>query len=176
MFYNRESRVECETEDLNEKEMAGELSMDIIRFERSYILMKNIEDLVPKNKFDDSGIEELRMLSDEEIAPILPALLEWMKDMNWPIAREMPELLSKHPKVLVPCIIEVLQPEQSECDWKNFIIWVLLPKLDKKYLVMLKPCLERIANNPAQSEIFEETDEAAREFLQENGWYIDKDD
>lgn len=28
--------------------------------------MKRIEDLVPKNKFDFSRIEELRMLSDEE--------------------------------------------------------------------------------------------------------------
>lgn len=40
------------------------------------------EELVPKNKFDFSGIEELHMLSDEEIEPVLPFLLEWMKDMN----------------------------------------------------------------------------------------------
>lgn len=97
-------------------------------------------------------MEELRLLSDEEIAPILPALLEWMKDMTWPVAREMPELLSMHPEGLVPCIIEVLQPEQPECDWKNYIIWCLLPKLDKRYLVMLKSCLKRIAEKPTQGE------------------------
>lgn len=128
--------------------------------------MKRIEELVPKSKFDDSGMEELRLLSDEEIEPILPALLEWMKDMNWPVAREMPELLSMHPGALVPCIIEALQPEQPECDWKNYIIWCLFPKLDKKYLAMLKSCLERIAQKPTQGEIYEETNRAAKEFLQ----------
>lgn len=138
--------------------------------------MKNIEDLVPKNKFDDSGIEELRMLSDEEIAPILPALLEWMKDMNWPIAKEMPELLSMHQKLIIPYIIEALQPEQLECDWKTYIILFLLPLLDSDYFVMLKPSLDRIVKEPTWGEISDGTYEAAREFLQENGWYVDKDD
>lgn len=127
--------------------------------------MKRIEDLVPKNKFDFSRIEELRMLSDEEIGPILPALLGWMKDMNWPIAKEMPRLLSKHQRLIVPYIIEVLQPEQSECDWKNFIIQDLLPMMDEKYLVLIKPCLERIVEKPTQDEILEETVEEAKHFL-----------
>lgn len=132
--------------------------------------MKRVEELVPKNKFDFSGIEELHMLSDEEIEPVLPSLLEWMKDMNWPVAKEMPQLLSKHQQLIVPCIIKALQPEQLECDWKNFIIWDLLPKLDRQYLVMIKTHLERIAEKPTQGEIFEETNIAAKDFLQENGW------
>lgn len=130
--------------------------------------MERVEDLVPKNKFDFSGIGKLRMLSDEEIAPILPALLEWMKDMNWPIAKEMPGLLSKHQRMITPYIIEALQPEQLECDWKNFIIWDLLPMLDKQYLDMIKPCLERIVKKPTQGEIFEKTDIEAIDFLKKN--------
>lgn len=126
------------------------------------------EELVPKNKFDFSGIEELHMLSDEEIEPVLPFLLEWMKDMNWPVAKEMPELLSKHQRLIVPCIIKALQPEQLECDWKNFIIWELLPKLDSQYLIMMKAHLERIIENPTQEELFEGTDIAAKDFLQRN--------
>ena len=138
--------------------------------------MKRVEDLVPKNIFDFSGVEELGLLSDEEIAPILPALLEWMKDMNWPIAQEMPELLSMHQKLIIPCIIEALQPEQSECDWKTYIIQFLLPLLDSDHFLMLKPSLERIVQEPTWGEISDGTDEAAREFLQENGWYVNKDD
>lgn len=80
--------------------------------------MKHIEELIPKKKFDLSGIDELRKLSDEEILPTLPNLLEWMKDMTWPVAKEMPALHSSHPKVLIPSIVEALQPEQMECDWK----------------------------------------------------------
>ncbi|MDE7446247.1 MAG: DUF5071 domain-containing protein [Lachnospiraceae bacterium] len=128
--------------------------------------MKRVEDLVPKNKFDFSGMDELRLLSDEEIMPILPALLEWMMDMNWPIAREMPELLSKHQRVLIPVIIEALRPEQSECDWKTYIIQFLLPLLDEDYLRMLKISLERIAESPTWGEESEGTNIEARELLE----------
>ena len=127
--------------------------------------MRRVEDLVPKNKFDFSGIDELRLLSDEEIMPILPALLEWMKDMNWPIAKEMPALLSKHQRVIIPFIIEALRPEQSECDWKTWIIHCLLPLLDEDYLLMLKASLERIAEDPTWGEESEETNIEARELL-----------
>lgn len=127
--------------------------------------MKHIEELIPKNKFDLSGIDELRKLSDEEILPILPNLLEWMKDMTWPVAKEMPALLSSHPKVLIPSIIEALQPEQMECDWKTFMIQVLLPLLDKEYLLELKPSLERIAQFPTWGESDEGTDHEAKHLL-----------
>lgn len=127
--------------------------------------MRRVENLLPKDIFDIKGIEELNTLSDKEIEPILPALLEWIKDLNWPVAEYMPELFSKHQEILIPCIIKVLQPEQLECDWKNNIIWVLLPRLEKKYLTMVKACLERIVHEPTQAEICEETDRAAKEFL-----------
>lgn len=129
--------------------------------------LKRVEDLIPKNIFDFSGIDELKMLSDEEIMPIMPALLEWMKDMTWPIAKEMPMLLSEHQKVLIPCIIEALRPEQLECDWKTFIICILLPLLDKEYLSMLKVSLERIAESPTWGEKSEQTNIVARELLDE---------
>ena len=127
--------------------------------------MKKVKDLVPKNIFDFSGMEELRKLSDEEIAPVIPDLLAWMKDMNWPVAKEMPDLLVPHQKVLIPHIIEILQPEQSECDWKTYIIWVLLPLLDEKYLLMLKPSLERIVKNPTNGELAERTNIEAADIL-----------
>ncbi|GFI04685.1 hypothetical protein IMSAGC005_03537 [Lachnospiraceae bacterium] len=129
--------------------------------------LKRVEDLIPKNIFDFSGIDELKMLSDEEIMPIMPALLEWMKDMTWPIAKEMPMLLSEHQKVLIPCIIEALRPEQLECDWKTFIICILLPLLDKEYLSMLKVSLERIAESSTWGEKSEQTNIVARELLDE---------
>lgn len=127
--------------------------------------MKKVKDLVPKNKFDFSGIEELRKLSGEEIASVIPDLLAWMKDMNWPVAKEMPDLLAPHQEALIPHIIEILQPEQSECDWKTYIIWVLLPLLDEKYLSMLKPSLERIVKEPTSGELDERTNVAAEDIL-----------
>ena len=127
--------------------------------------MKKVKDLVPKNISDFSGIEELRKLSDEEIASVIPDLLAWMKDMNWPVAKEMPDLLAPHQRVLIPHVIEILQPEQSECDWKTYIILFLLPLLNEKYLLMIKPSLERIVKNPTRGELSEETNMAAEDIL-----------
>ena len=127
--------------------------------------MKKVKDLVPKNISDFSGMEELKKLSDEEIAPVIPDLLAWMRDMNWPVAKEMPDLLAQHQKVLIPHIIEILQPEQWECDWKTYIILFLLPLLDEKYLLMLKPALERIVKNPTRGELSEDTNMAAEDIL-----------
>ena len=127
--------------------------------------MKQVKNLVPKNKFDFSGMEELMKLSDEEIEPVIPDLLAWMKDMNWPVAKEMPDLLALHQETLIPHIIEILQPEQEESDWKYFIINYLLPLLDEKYLLMLKPALERIVKNPTRGELAEEANIAAEDFL-----------
>ena len=79
--------------------------------------MRTLDDLMPKTKFEDSGIGELNQLSDEEIEPVLPELLAWMKDMNWPIANEMPGLLAKHQKIIAPHIIDVLQPEKLLLIW-----------------------------------------------------------
>ncbi|MBD5496008.1 MAG: DUF5071 domain-containing protein [Lachnospiraceae bacterium] len=127
--------------------------------------MIQVKNLVPKNKFDFSGMEELMKLSDEEIEPVIPDLLAWMKDMNWPVAKEMPDLLALHQETLIPHIIEILQPEQEESDWKYFIINYLLPLLDEKYLLMLKPALERIVKNPTRGELAEEANIAAEDFL-----------
>ena len=85
--------------------------------------------------------------------------------MNWPVAKEMPALLAPHQKVLIPHIIEILQPEQWECDWKTYIILFLLPLLDEKYLLMLKPSLERIVKNPTNGELAERTNIEAADIL-----------
>ncbi|MDE7282673.1 MAG: DUF5071 domain-containing protein [Lachnospiraceae bacterium] len=127
--------------------------------------MKQVKNLVPKNKFDFSGMEELMKLSDEEIEPVIPDLLAWMKDMNWPVAKEMSALLALHQESLIPHIIEILQTVQCECDWKTNIIYDLLPLLDEKYLLMLKPALERIMKNPTEGELDEGTNIQAENIL-----------
>ena len=134
---------------------------------------KRVEDLIPKSKFDCSNIEALNRLSNEEIEPIISELIAWMKDMNWPVAKEMPTILSKHQKQTIPHIIEILKPEQPECDWKSFIIYALLPLFNAENLLKIKPALKRIADNPTVGELSDETNLAAEELLREKGWLGD---
>ncbi len=45
----------------------------------------NAKELIPKNKFDHETVERLKNLSYEELKPIMPDLLEWLQDFNWPL-------------------------------------------------------------------------------------------
>lgn len=52
--------------------------------------------LVPRDKFDTSGIEGLLRLMEDEIAPAIPALLEWLRDGNWSAAKALRPVLTRH--------------------------------------------------------------------------------
>ena len=60
--------------------------------------MENIKDLIPKDKFDVSSFEQLMALNDAEIDPIIPELLKWIQDMNWPVAPSVIKVV-EHNKV-----------------------------------------------------------------------------
>lgn len=66
-----------------------------------------LESLVPKSKYDDSCIELLKAIDVDEVTPILPNLLIWIQDMNWPVAQKIIEVLPRFHAGLVPVIHEV---------------------------------------------------------------------
>ena len=45
--------------------------------------------LIPQNKFDTSTIKQLERIKTEQISTISMQLLEWIADMNWPVAQEL---------------------------------------------------------------------------------------
>jgi len=51
--------------------------------------MRKIFELIPKDKFDTSGIYALYKIAPDEVEPILASLLEWIQDLNWPVAQEL---------------------------------------------------------------------------------------
>lgn len=128
--------------------------------------MINVEELIPKDKFDDSNIDKLKMLSDEQIKPILPKLLEWIQDCNWPVARVMPPILAMHQECMIPLLKDILAPEEEDNIWKYYIIIDLLPLFTEANLRQLLPLLKRIAETPTSGECLEEVDLEAKEFLE----------
>lgn len=129
--------------------------------------MPDIFDLVPKDKFDSSTIAALKSLADEEIVPILPALLEWIQDCNWPVASDILPVLALHQAALVPLIHSVLGPNEKDDIWKYWIIICLIPLFSDVTIDQLLPDIQRIAQNPTQNELREEVQEAAVSFLQD---------
>ena len=108
--------------------------------------------LIPKDKFDMSPIPRLLLLGEEDIKPILPELLFWMADMNWPIAESIVHILLRFPKSLVPLIKERLKPTEDDDEWKYFIITALIPRFSIEVQRMFVDDLLRIVENPTDSE------------------------
>lgn len=124
----------------------------------------NIEELIPKHKDDQKVIEGLKWLSFEEIKPIIPNLLEWLQDINWPIARPIAEILKPFSDNIVPEIIKILSTNDGL--WK----WGTLTTLARTTTnPMLLTEIERIAKFPTRDEIEEELDIEAIAIL--NGDY-----
>ena len=128
--------------------------------------MENIKDLIPKDKFDDSSFEQLMALNDAEIDPIIPELLKWIQDMNWPVAPSVIKVLASHRAATEKHLLVLLKPEQKDDEWKRNIIkyllveWTSYPVDDH-----LTSEIKRIAENPTDGEREELADEAAQEFL-----------
>lgn len=108
-----------------------------------YIYME-IRELLPKNKFDNSNINRLFLLTDEEIKPIIYELLEWTQDYNWPITKEIIPVLLEREDLIFPYIREILQSNDEE--WIYWIIKLLLPSFSASHKNMLKDEIVRLTN------------------------------
>ena len=124
--------------------------------------MKEVFDLVPKNKTDISGIEELSRIKAEKAEPILGLLLEWIKDLNWPAARELIKVLPRFHRQLVPHIKTVLHSDDDI--WKSWVL-LMLQDFPPETVSLLSDDIRRIAYSPAETEVLEETHEYAQEIL-----------
>lgn len=52
-----------------------------------------IKRLIPKDKMDIESVNKLKALDINLIKPIIPDLLEWTADANWPTSKEIGKLL-----------------------------------------------------------------------------------
>lgn len=88
-----------------------------------------LENLIPKNKFDNSTINDLMKLNEDEISIILPELFNWIKDFNWPIAAEITQVITKFPISLFPLLRKSLRGDEKDEVLKYWVIVKILPKM-----------------------------------------------
>lgn len=126
----------------------------------------DLKKLIPKDKFDLTPIPTLMEIGEDEIRPILPDLLSWTADMNWPVATEIVKVLVRFPNSVIPLIKGILKPTETDEDWKWFIISGLIPEFPISSQTLLTEDIERIINNPTEGEIFSEVPEQARDYIE----------
>lgn len=117
--------------------------------------MKKRADLIPKDKFDQSTIAELMKLKEEEIRPIVPELIEWLADFNWPVASEVSKALALFPDSVIGELKKQLVLDANDDILKYWILVGMIPLFEKEKQQLFLPELQRIVENPTKGEVLE---------------------
>ncbi|AEI44679.1 DUF5071 domain-containing protein [Paenibacillus mucilaginosus] len=126
--------------------------------------MDHLREYLPKDKHDFESVAVLKGLEREKITELIPNLLEWLRDMNWPIAAEIARLLLRYPEEVIPHLWMVLR--SGDEIWKYWCLEYLVGELPRIHFLVFKEELERIANQPTRGEELEEVHSAARRVLE----------
>ncbi|MFE6077201.1 DUF5071 domain-containing protein [Paenibacillus sp. NPDC057886] len=123
----------------------------------------DVREWLPRDKHDFEAVRKLSELGNEELRDIIPDLMEWLQDGNWPIAKSVEDLFLRFGEELIPHIKHVFRTRDST--WEYYMLTGLINRLPSKYLVMLKEDLERLLKNPTEDEVLEELNEIIKPLL-----------
>ena len=125
--------------------------------------MGKFNELLPRDKFDFERIIKIKLMRNEDVIPLLPGLLEWIQDMNWPIASGVVEVLSAYPQEIVPHLKKVFLNEDAV--WKYWCLEQIVKDLPIHEKKLLSDDLIRMNETPNREEQLEEVDQRANEIL-----------
>lgn len=128
----------------------------------------NEEELIPKDKFDLDVAKRLSLATPEQVSVVAIPLLEWIADINWPVASEIIHILPKFHKELLPSIEQILVNRDNDIIWKYSIISQLLIQFPKESLLTLHPIIQEYAELIPNNEDEEDLKEVSLDFL---AWY-----
>ena len=118
---------------------------------------------VPVGKLDMAAIDRAERAGYPAINDVLPNLLEWVQDANWPVAMPTAKLLGKAGTEIVSPIRQALQSDDGI--WKYWIITLILSDLPDEVFNLLRQDCARLAQNPSADDRVEEVDIEAAAIL-----------
>jgi hypothetical protein len=119
--------------------------------------------LLPKDKFDDAAIEHISTLSDSEIEPLLPEILTWLQDSNWPIVWVVLPFVLHYPTLITEPVREILRT--GDAAWIDVVLRNVVKEMPLAQRNELRIEIERMATEPTEEEKENEVDVDAREIL-----------
>lgn len=123
-----------------------------------------IKRLLPENKFDDKNLDKIRSLSDADFQIVVKDLMEWTKDINWPIAMPIIEILTERQNIIVPFLKDVLK--SNDWEWEGWILKYLVSNISDEYLCQLKEWLEEIVIMHIDDDDFADLKKSAQKLLE----------
>ncbi|WP_025691410.1 DUF5071 domain-containing protein [Paenibacillus zanthoxyli] len=125
--------------------------------------MDDLFNRLPRDKHDFVRVNALKKLDKEELILLIPNLLMWLQDINWPIAIEISKLLLTIPEEVIPYVKDVLQGDDDI--WKEWCLRYFAMHLPIELRQQLQEQILRIAYKPTKGEELEEVHITARELL-----------
>ncbi len=117
--------------------------------------------IIPKDKFDVEAVTRLALAQCGQILGNEKLLLEWIADMNWPVAKELIKVMPIFHKELLPYIAVILKNQEEDMCLKISIVEHLLPRFPNDSLEELASHITLIANiNPKDEDELELRDAA----------------
>ncbi|RTQ48840.1 DUF5071 domain-containing protein [Hymenobacter gummosus] len=104
--------------------------------------------IVPVNRLDDAAAANLRRADKAAVLAQAGPLLQWLQDINWPVAAEVAEVLRPYTNDIKDELLEVLRGDDDA--WKYWCIIYLIrnapvPRLHDELLAELRRLVERPA-------------------------------
>ena len=113
---------------------------------------------MPSSKRDTAKAEQLIALGYPEVEPVLPQILEWLQDLNWPVAFVFRRFLIEIGAPLAPYVRAVLLTNDDR--WK-YSLMIGVVRDSPRMAQALRQDLERIARTPTAGELAEEVSEVS---------------
>lgn len=127
-------------------------------------MQKDIRTLIPQNKLDTDRANQVVATGYPAIEPILPDLLEWIQDCNWPVAQVLAPFLGTIGAPLIPHIRKILATNDNM--WKYWALTYLVQG-SPDVAAALRDELQRYADSPTPDEAAEGLNEIAQNILRD---------
>jgi hypothetical protein len=118
---------------------------------------------IPADRHDHAAVNAAAELGLAAIEPILPQLLQWVQDINWPVAAGICALLRPSGPEIAPHLQEIFR--SSDTVWSYHVIANIVSQLPHETWVLIADDIHRIATNPTPAERADEVDLVAKTAL-----------
>ncbi|WP_203332927.1 DUF5071 domain-containing protein [Planococcus beigongshangi] len=125
--------------------------------------MNDLKNLLPNDKFDVEQAKKLKDLDRSQVLLLLPDLIGYTKDINWPVAPIAVETLLMFPTEIVPSVQAVLAGNDD--NWKWFLLTCIVSELPLDSKLHFKEYLVKVSETPTKSEMAEELDYVSKTIL-----------
>lgn len=105
--------------------------------------------LLPQDKMDVERAKKVVDYGYPGVAPILPVLIYWMQDLNWPVAQELAPFLAQIGAPLKQPVLNVLKSQDTI--WKYWVISQLVNTDDLQLARVISPDLQHLQLKTAGS-------------------------